>query len=67
MKDFMPPLFIAIAGTTASVSVVDSMEILGPDISRARLRHAVEVLGGVGKKRLKKLEKRYQAALSSHS
>jgi len=67
MKDFMPPLFIAIAGTTASVSVVDSMEILGPDISRARLRHAVEVLGGVGKKRLKKLEKRYQTALSSHS
>ena len=66
MKDFMPPLFIAIAGTTASVSVVDSMEILGPDISRARLRHAVEVLGSVGKKRLKKLEKRYQEALSSH-
>ncbi|GAB3374210.1 glutamate--tRNA ligase [Spongiibacter taiwanensis] len=65
MKDFMPPLFIAIAGTTASISVVDSMEVLGPDMSRARLRHAVEVLGGLGKKRAKKLEKRYQDALQN--
>ncbi len=60
MKDVMPPLFIAIAGTTASISVVDSMEILGPEISRARLRFAIDSLGGVGKKKLKKLEKRYQ-------
>ncbi len=60
MKDVMPPLFIAIAGTTASISVVDSMEILGPEISRARLRFAIDALGGVGKKKLKKLEKRYQ-------
>lgn len=65
LKDFMPPLFIAIAGTTSSISVVDSMELLGPELSRARLRHAVDVLGGVGKKRLKKLEKRYQDALQS--
>lgn len=60
MQDVMPPLFIAIAGTTASISVVDSMEILGPEISRARIRHAIDILGGVGKKKLKKLEKRYQ-------
>lgn len=66
LKDFMPPLFIAIAGTASSISVVDSMEVLGPDMSRARLRHAVEVLGGVGKKRLKKLEKRYQQACESN-
>ncbi len=65
MRDVMPLIFIAIAGTTASISVVDSMEILGPEISRARLRHAIEVLGGVGKKRLKKLEKTYEAALLS--
>jgi len=59
VKDFFAPLFIAIAGTTASVSVIDSMQILGPDMSRARIRHAIEVLGGVGKKKLKKLEKDY--------
>lgn len=59
VKDFFAPLFISIAGTTASISIIDSMTILGPDLSRARLRHAIDVLGGVGKKKLKKLEKAF--------
>jgi glutamyl-tRNA synthetase len=59
VKDFFAPLFIAISGSTASISVIDSMDILGPDMSRARVRHAIEVLGGVGKKKLKKMEKAY--------
>ncbi|GAB2191704.1 glutamate--tRNA ligase [Sessilibacter sp. MAH1] len=60
MKDFLAPLFIAIAGTTASFSVFDSMTLLGPDMSRARLRHALNVVAGeLGKKQLKKLEKEY--------
>lgn len=64
MKDFLAPLFIAIAGTTASFSVFDSMVLLGPDMSRARLRHALTVkVGELGKKQIKKLEKAY-AALS---
>jgi glutamyl-tRNA synthetase len=59
LKDFLAPVFVAIAGTTASISVMDSMVLLGPDLSRARLRHAIEVLGGVSKKALKTLEKNY--------
>ena len=58
--EIMAPVFVAIAGTSDSWSVVDSMEILGADISRARLRHAVNVLGGISKKGLKRLEKEYQ-------
>ena len=61
VKDFLAPLFVAIAGSSASFSVVDSMEMLGPDMSRARLRHAIEVLGGVSKKAMKRLEKEYQS------
>ncbi len=62
MKDFLAPLFIAIAGTTASFSVFDSMVLLGPDMSRARLRHALTVkVGELGKKQIKKLEKAYAA------
>ena len=61
VKDFLAPLFVAIAGSSASFSVVDSMELLGPDMSRARVRHAIEVLGGVSKKAMKRLEKEYQA------
>jgi len=59
VKDFLAPLFVAIAGSSASFSVVDAMELLGPDMSRARIRHAIEVLGGVSKKALKQLEKDY--------
>ncbi|MFT7177707.1 MAG: glutamyl-tRNA synthetase [Halioglobus sp.] len=60
VKDFLAPMFIAISGSAASFSVVDSMELLGPDMSRARIRHAIEVLGGVSKKAMKRLEKEYQ-------
>jgi glutamyl-tRNA synthetase len=36
------------------------MNLLGADMSRARLRYAIELLGGIGKKKLKKMEKAYQ-------
>lgn len=56
---FLAPIFVAIAGTTASFSVNDAMVLLGPAMSRARLRHAIDTLGGVSKKRAKKLEKEF--------
>ena len=56
LKDFLAPLFLAISGTTSSFSVMDAMILLGPDMSRARLRHALNgVCGEIGKKQLKKL------------
>lgn len=61
VKDALAPLFIAISGTPASFSVVDSMELLGADMSYARIRHAIEILGGVSKKATKRLEKEYQS------
>lgn len=63
VRDFLAPLFIAVSGSRASFSVVDAMALLGPDMSRARVRHALEVLGGVSKKAAKRLEKDY-ASLS---
>ena len=61
LRDYLQPIFVAIAGTTASFSVMDSMAMIGSDMSRARLRHALEALGGVSKKQLKRLEKEYKA------
>ncbi|GGB89507.1 glutamate--tRNA ligase [Marinobacterium zhoushanense] len=61
IRDFLFPLFVAISGTSQSVSVVDAMAILGPDISRARVRHALEVIGGPSKKQAKSWEKEYRA------
>lgn len=60
VRDFLYPFFIAIAGTSATISVLDSMALLGPDMSRARVRHALDILGGVGKKKMKKMEKEYR-------
>ncbi|NNC55832.1 MAG: glutamate--tRNA ligase, partial [Pseudomonadales bacterium] len=68
LKDFLAPIFVAIAGTTSSFSVMDAMVLLGPELSRARIRDAIESLGGVSKKQAKKLEKSYrqiQAAAST--
>ena len=58
LKDFMQPFFVAIAGSTSSTPVMNSMFVIGADMTLARLRHATEVLGGLGKKKLKKLEEK---------
>lgn len=57
LRDIMPPFFIAISGSTSSTPVMNSMAIIGADMTLNRLRHAIEVLGGLGKKKQKKLEK----------
>lgn len=62
MKVFLAPIFIAITGSATSTSVMDAMIILGSDMTRARLRHAIHVLGGISKKQAKKLEKEYRSA-----
>lgn len=61
LKDFLFPLFVAVAGSASAPPLFDAMSILGPDMVRARVRHALEAAGGVSKKQLKKLEKEYQA------
>lgn len=60
IRDVLFPIFVAIAGTSQSVSVVDSMQILGPDMSRARVRHALNTVGGPSKKEAKRWEKEYR-------
>jgi glutamyl-tRNA synthetase len=58
-KALFAPLFIAVAGSNSAYSMPDSMAILGADMTRARLRRAIDVLGGVSKKAAKRLEKEY--------
>lgn len=57
LRDIMPLMFASITGQSSSVSVLDAMTILGPDLTRFRLRQAIEVLGGVSKKENKAWEK----------
>lgn len=57
LRDLTPLLFVAITGQASSVSVLDAMAHLGPDLTRFRLRQALELLGGVSKKEVKAWEK----------
>lgn len=57
LRDFMPTFFIAIAGSTSSTPVMQSMVTIGADLTFARLRHALEVLGAPSKKEDKAWQK----------
>ena len=61
IRDVLGPMFVAVSGKPVSPPLFDSMAVLGPDMTRARVRHALTVLGGVSKKQIKKLEKDYKA------
>lgn len=65
MKHFMPPLFLAISGSRVAPPLMDAMQVLGPELCRARLRHALELLGGTSKKELKTWLKSYEACMQS--
>ena len=56
MGDFLFPLFVAISGRPVALPLFESMAMLGRELTRARLRDAMDVLG-VSNKRLKRLEK----------
>ena len=61
LKYLTQPLYIAISGKAVSTPLFDTMEILGSDISRTRIRYAMEELGDLSKKKLKLLEKKYSS------
>lgn len=60
IRDLLGPVFVAVSGKPVSPPLFDSMSILGADLIRARVRHAINVLGGISKKQAKKLEKAYR-------
>ena len=63
LKVVLSPFFVAISGSHVSLPLFDSLELLGPDLTRTRIRIALEKLAadgvGLSKKGLKKLEKEY--------
>jgi glutamyl-tRNA synthetase len=61
LKYLTQPLYIAISGKAVSTPLFDTMEILGSDIIRMRIRCAMEELGSLSGKKLKKLEKKYNS------
>ena len=58
-KEMMPLLYMAITGKGAGLPFFRSFELLGKDRCRARLLQALEVLGGLSKKKIEALEKEW--------
>ncbi len=62
LRDLSRPFYVAITGAKASTPLFQSMEILGLDIVRMRLRRAIESLGGISSKKMRALETVYAAS-----
>ncbi len=67
LRDSLAPLFVAISGKKSSTPLFDTIGLLGRDLSLARLRHGLEVLGGVSKKQQGRWQKAYRAALAAQA
>jgi len=59
-RDFLFPLFVAVSGREVSLPLFDSMAFLGSDLTRTRIRTAIDVLGGLSKKETRRLERAFQ-------
>ena len=44
MRDVARPFYVAITGSPTSIPLYDSMELLGRDVVRERLRNALELM-----------------------
>ncbi len=60
LRDLTLPFYVAVTGSEASTPLFQSMEILGSDIVRMRLRRAVEALGGLSARHAKEAERLYE-------
>jgi glutamyl-tRNA synthetase len=50
VRDVARPFYVAITGSPTSIPLYDSMELLGRDLVRERLRNALDLLGAPSKR-----------------
>ncbi|MCY3857798.1 MAG: glutamate--tRNA ligase [Gammaproteobacteria bacterium] len=65
VRDFVAPLFVALSGRKVALPLFDSIEVLGLELTRARLRSAIDILGGISNKKLKRLDKEWTTLTQS--
>lgn len=58
-RDLTRPFYVALSGRPAATPLYQSMEILGSDMTRMRVRRAIAALGPISSKRMKQLEEEY--------
>jgi glutamyl-tRNA synthetase len=60
-RDVARPFYVAITGSPTSIPLYDSMELLGRDLVRERLRNALDLLGTPSKRELHEWESLLQS------
>ena len=60
IRDVTAPLFVAVMGQRVGPPLFESIDLLGLHLTRARLMKAIEVLGGLSKKKAGKLGKEWR-------
>jgi len=61
LRDFLAPYYPALTGRKSATPLFETMRVLGRDLTRARLRDAVNVVGGLSKKLEAKWKKEFDA------
>lgn len=62
LRDFLSPYYPALTGRKSATPLFETMRVLGRDLTRARLRDAVEHLGGLSKKQEARWKKEFEQA-----
>ena len=61
LKKFLAPIFVSIAGTTSSISVMDSISMLGSKKSSDRINFAISLFDDLSEEGKKVLLEEYSA------
>jgi glutamyl-tRNA synthetase len=67
LRDLTKPFYMALSGSKASTPLYDSMELLGTDMVRMRLRRAIEALGPVTQAMQSEMERKHFDLFSGES
>jgi glutamyl-tRNA synthetase len=66
-RELARPLYVAITGSPTSIPLYDSMELLGRDLVRERLRGAIDLTGTPSKRERDEWQSDYRAALAARA
>jgi glutamyl-tRNA synthetase len=63
LRDLVAPLFVAMTGMQTSTPIFETMTVVGQELTRTRLRRALETLGGLTNNESKELAAQYSSLL----
>ena len=65
LRDLLAPCFVAMSGAPVALPLFETMELVGSDMTRRRLTHALDLMAAAGTglkgKALAQVEKEYRA------